>query len=830
MTELLDLNIMKKLRAARRRTFRLMLLERYGMHFWRGCVWGGLFLGLWLFEIPSHIGHGAGVVAFFVFLGGLFYFHYNDMRFFKWPRCGEIDRRLEQDNGAQHRPLGTISDELSNPERTMSRALWSWNKRRALENLSTLKPAKARRAVYDPYFVRAITLIFFLSGVYVAGVHGPHRIWRGLTPFEFTAKKSSDDIVMTITPPAYTGLSPMVIKTAMHGEIEIPTGSKLKISLHGGFGTPYLQVGNAHFAFTPAGKDYLLETPVPEDARQMRITQTFFPRATWNYKLIPDEAPTIEMVRSPEVLPDGSIKFPMNVADDYGVKTLTMHMEIGAISLPANALGAPISESRSIMSPAKTKLAIAPVYNLAGHPWAGQPVKFTFEAEDGAGHKTTSAPIAISLPERTFSHPLARALINLRKQLIANPLDDHRPIETTLENIMEYPQNFQGDWIIELALRSAASRLHWADRTLKTAQEVFDLLWDTALRLEDGNLSIAERHLRDAQNALEDALKNPNLSNDQIAKLTQNLRAAMNEYLTSLAREMQKRMAKDEPMPMLSKDDMAKMIDEDGLNSMINQMESQMASGDRDAARKLLSRMQNMTDALSHGQGQMPPEMKAMMQGMNDLKDLIKRQEDLLTKTQDQVEKDFGQVLPPDSDLMKKWNLDNMPPPPSVEAHKNPDDLKPIGDEQENLRHTLGDIMTKAGGALDKIPDNMTNAEQEMRGAVKDLNAIKPSDAATHQTKILEDLKQSQKDLSQQLAERMKNMTGLSLGGMKFDPLGRPYGDNGNNLTGESNVQIPDEAQRKQAQEIEHLIQRRSGELDRPDQELDYYRRLLRRF
>ena len=76
----------------------------------------------------------------------------------------------------------------------------------------------------------------------------------------------------------------------------------------------------------------------------------------------------------------------------------------------------------------------------------------------------------------------------------------------------------------------------------------------------------------------------------------------------------------------------------------------------------------------------------------------------------------------------------------------------------------------------------------------------------------------------------MKNMTGLSLGGMKFDPLGRPYGDNGNNLTGESNVQIPDEAQRKQAQEIEHLIQRRSGELDRPDQELDYYRRLLRRF
>ena len=30
MTELLDLNIMKKLRAARRRTFRLMLLERYG--------------------------------------------------------------------------------------------------------------------------------------------------------------------------------------------------------------------------------------------------------------------------------------------------------------------------------------------------------------------------------------------------------------------------------------------------------------------------------------------------------------------------------------------------------------------------------------------------------------------------------------------------------------------------------------------------------------------------------------------------------------------------------------------------------------------------------
>ena len=54
-------------------------------------------------------------------------------------------------------------------------------------------------------------------------------------------------------------------------------------------------------------------------------------------------------------------------------------------------------------------------------------------------------------------------------------------------------------------LRFAISRLT-ADETRAAVPPVLGLLWDVALRLEDGSLSLVERELRDAQQALQEAL------------------------------------------------------------------------------------------------------------------------------------------------------------------------------------------------------------------------------------------------------------------------------------------------------------------------------------
>jgi hypothetical protein len=71
----------------------------------------------------------------------------------------------------------------------------------------------------------------------------------------------------------------------------------------------------------------------------------------------------------------------------------------------------------------------------------------------------------------------------------------------------------------------------------------------------------------------------------------------------------------------------------------------------------------------------------------------------------------------------------------------------------------------------------------------------------------------------------------LTLGPGKLDPLGRPMQEgNGPSWMPGSQVKIPDEAERKRVQEIQKMLRDRAGELERPDYELDYFRRLLKQF
>ena len=90
--------------------------------------------------------------------------------------------------------------------------------------------------------------------------------------------------------------------------------------------------------------------------------------------------------------------------------------------------------------------------------------------------------------------------------------------------------------------------------------------------------------------------------------------------------------------------------------------------------------------------------------------------------------------------------------------------------------------------------------------------------------------------MAQQLQQRMQQMTGFMLsfgggGGMQYDPLGRPYGEGNQDGKGHSsNVTIPDEREQRRVDEILQLLRRRASQNDRPREELQYYRRLLKRF
>ncbi len=77
-------------------------------------------------------------------------------------------------------------------------------------------------------------------------------------------------------------------------------------------------------------------------------------------------------------------------------------------------------------------------------------------------------------------------------------------------------------------------RICWGAQSDADLVGVADFLWAMALQIENGSLSDAERDLRAAEQQLREALQR-NAPPEEIRKLTEALRAAMNKFLREFA-------------------------------------------------------------------------------------------------------------------------------------------------------------------------------------------------------------------------------------------------------------------------------------------------------
>lgn len=838
----------------------LITLERVRDSFWQIFVFIGFFIALWLFQVPMILGAFGEGLAFVCFFGGLGYFIWRDAPGFHWPTRRDIDRRIEIDSKVSGRPLSGLHDQLVNPQEQTARDLWEIAKARLKALLPLLKPARLRGFMMekDPYALRFGVLMALILGVMTAGPDAGYRIKSGLMPFSLPQMgfEKRDQYTVWITPPAYTKAPQLVLgdKTIGGEVLKIPQGSLLKAIVHGGWGAPHLRLGDQVYDFTQsADKSYGLEVEVPPGSAALDVRQTFRSLASWEYEVIPDQAPIITAAdKPPIVLDNGELQFSLSVYDDYSAQYLNMHMKLDEMVADA-PLGEPAFEQRSVASPAGQDFGITPVYDLSAHPWAGLPVVFEFEVTDQIGQTGRSEPIKAVLPERVFRHPVAKTLIALRKRLAWQPdaAIVYAEISYDLEVLLTAKEMLHNDVVAYLGIRSAASRLGYNLPSIETTRSVMSLLWDTALRIEDGDLTLASRKLRDAQQALEDALKNPDITNDEISALMDDLREAMGEYFSELSREMQKRAENGEPLPMISPDMMNNALNAEALAKFLEQMEDSMRSGNRESAQEMLSQMQRLMDMLNPSmRAQMPEDMQMMQQGISALEELIKRQEALLAQTMEQAKImemmgglgfDYGQVLPEDQDLMQEWGMEELPPAPGQKKDGQAAEAPFVNTqgnkvEQEALRYILGQLMLDVDAKIGEIPQSMGLAEQEMRASAEGLALNRPPVSVPHQEKAIEYLRESQKQLAEQLQKRLQQMTGFMIGfgnrQMRYDPLGRPYGgdESSGTPTDSSNVKIPDEAERRRVEEILQLLRDRASEQNRPREELEYYRRLLKRF
>jgi hypothetical protein len=336
-------------------------------------------------------------------------------------------------------------------------------------------------------------------------------------------------------------------------------------------------------------------------------------------------------------------------------------------------------------------------------------------------------------------------------------------------------------------------------------------LWDTALRIEDGKLSIAEREMRELEQKLMEALAR-NAPDAEIERLMRELQQALDRFLQSMAEELAKRPPEEQQM--MPFDPQTRMIEGRDLQRMLQRAQELMQMGARDAARDLLSQLRNILENLQMGRMMNMQRMMQNSQGgeaMRQLQDMIRRQNELLNRSF-RMSREGGQ---------------------QGQMLSGAEQQRALREALQRLRQQLQQM----GGDMGEAGEELERAEGAMGDAEGALGRGDAGDAIGPQTEALNRLQQAGRGLMQQMMGQMGYGPGYGTDLMgpypqlrgRRDPLGRPLPEEGRGFDS-GDVKIPDESDIQRAKRIVDELRRRAAQRSRENFELDYIDRLLRRF
>ncbi|MEX0645323.1 MAG: DUF4175 family protein, partial [Parvularculaceae bacterium] len=517
----------------------------------------------------------------------------------------------------------------------------------------------------------------------------------------------------------------------------------------------------------------------------------------WPVGAIPDRAPTARFIDAPSTTDDARLAIAVALDDDYAVAGATLKMRLDPDQ--ERPLDAPTFDEASIR-----ERRIVTLEGLAGKsgerrfdldlqadPWAGLAVVATLAIADGAGQAGETEEATFRLPARPFFNPLARVVVEQRQTLAVAP-KDWRRAGRSFDALTLAPDRFYEKATDYLLMRTAFWRVMRQDgEGYKGAVEEF---WPLALQLEDEALELSRRRLEAAQDALRSALER-GASEDEIARLVEDLREAMRQYLQALA-ESGQRMAEDEGPG-------GEMINPGDLEDMLDSIRDLSGAGAQSAARQALNDLENILNNLRlssrggegsgsgrSGEGEGGAAGKAG--------DLIGRQRDLANR--------------------------------SFERGQTPGAAgEDLAAEEGGIAGDLSRLLDELKGGDGADPDGkganaLDEALEEMRNAESALNADNFDAAGTAMERAIASLR----DGAQALAEARAQAAKAGRNGERgpaLDPLGRPTGD-----TVGAGVKVPETWDAQRARDVLEELRRRLSDGDRSDDEIKYLERLLERF
>ena len=842
--------------AGRLRLARMALAwERLWLALWPAVALVGLFAVFALFDLLPALPAWLHALLLAGFAGGIGWSVWRARAVFSLPALDAGRRRLELASGMQHRPLFALRDQLAGGANDpIARSLWEAHRARVRAALKSVRvgwPSPGLPA-RDPLALRAALILLLIVGVSAAGSDIGGRFARALVPGSGTPPVPPGALDLWITPPAYTGLPPLLPHAANEPEgakgepnaapqvVAVPAGSALLAQVTGGSGTPHLILDKQDTEFKAIeNRDSNESAPTwrvgttLNAGSQLTIKQGRTTLGAWPLKIIVDQPPTIDFAKKPSASQRAALRLEYKAHDDYGLASVNATIKRQG-NVPAGAPGQPIAIPLTLPGQNAKDATGSTYQDLTAHPWAGLPVAIQLHATDAAGQTGDSPEVSMTLPERAFQNPVARAIIAERKVLVADP-GQRALVSDALSAIAGVPKQYNDDSVVFLALTTAAARLG-RDETPEGAEAVQALLWDTALRVEDGNLSVSERDLRALQQKLQDALAR-NAPDQEIERLMQQLQQAIDRYLQAMMENA--RQHPDQMQPMNPNTRQLNSLD---LQKLLDRARELARTGARDAARQLLSQLQDLLENLRAGRPMMGQQQGGSQgqQMMSQLQQLMQKQQNLLDKTFRRSQQGrpgmpgmpgMQQMMPGQRGQQGQQGMQGQEGDDQQEGDASGEG----SGEQEALRRQLGEMMRQLGEKMGNIPDALGRAERSMRDSGQALQEGAPGRALRPQMNALDQLRAAARDLAQQMAEQNGQGEGEAdqLGDnapnqANRDPAGRPLNGLGG-LDGRD-VNIPEASEIQRSREILDELLRRAGERFRPQIERDYIDRLLKRF
>lgn len=836
------------------------------------------FLAVSWFGLWTHLpwqGRAAGVL---ITLAGLAASVWHILRT-PLPTRRDALSRLDQSLPEAHRPASALEDTLAvGAHDPVAQALWKLHVERQGARVAQLKvaPPQPRMAIRDRRALRVAPLLAAVTALFVAGHEALPRLqaafdWRG--PASPVAAARID---AWIDPPGYTRLPPILIDFAkLHGtQFTAPEKSTVVVRVAGKSGLDVVTTGRLDPLPLPEAKEGKPAEPSVAvlEKRYMligngtlKITGSGAPNTLLTLTAVADQPPQISFVEPPKPVSgvQGGLGLTYRAKDDYGIASAEVLVSRAGPPSGGRSLVEPPKQVLSVPSSPSGDEELKNTVDFSAHPWAGAKVKMVLAARDEAGQEGRSETIEVVLPQRTFTKPLAKALVEQRRKLVMD-VDTRKQVQLAMDALLIEPDRFMKETGVYLGMRMIGERLRRAGND-DQLREVAELMWAMALQLEDGDLSDAERDLRAAQERLQQALER-GASEEEIKKLTEEMRRALDRFMRELAQQMQRRQENGEQNQAQLPENFRTVTPRD-LQNMLNRIEELSRRGDMAEAQRLLEELNNLLNNLQMARpGQQDPRQREMNRALGDLDRMTRDQQTLRDETYQQEQQRQNrtqqgrrpgqqQARPGQGQRQQQGQQGQRgQQQPGQEGEEGEGEEGQMGSgqqpgqglsqRQQALRERLQELQRRMRGMGAPDSSELGEAEDAMREAEGQLGQGEGEGALDSQGRALDALRRGGQNLAQQMQGQPGEGDGTE--GAFGEPDGQPAGRPSAQQRGredplgrpqrqrdwaDGRVRVPgaDESATQRARRILEELRRRLGDPSRPLEELDYLERLLRR-